>query len=617
MILLISVAALLFAIFPLTDTDIWWHLVCAREWVTTWTPVREPIVNVHEYFQLVMRLVFECGGAFGDAGDGALSRDALNCGAGALVVFKAVLWGSVFALFLWPAHREFRAFSMRSPSRLRSMWLLRLWFLFGATLLLFIFRFQLEMRPVVFSLLFLGVYWNVLPPLFARRWSGRKSLAIAVAILVVQWLWCKCQGLYILGPLFALLACAMARANASRVADARCDVAGVDAGCRVVAAVECDCADAAADCGLFVEGVAQKNAAADCRSVTDAKSRIANAKCDVAVANAECCHANAPQSLSWRSVAEIAFVVLLFLMPFLHREGVDLLLYPFGLLNRLLGMSPSAAIFATEIAENRSPISLVLSGENLLSSMVAACLCIAFLATFAVAAVKFRDHLKSSCLMNVRVVWLLLMCILALVAERNWVLFMPPALCVTLCALLKSRTHLCTLLRTHLLAHSNIETEHPHRMLILAPIFGLSLMLGFWCKSLLAYDSAVAYQRVPVNAAEWMLEHPHGGRLFNDDRAGGYLALVNPSDSIYIDGRFILKTADFFERYLRYAQEPELFMHDADSLNVDRAIFPLRYYARWNEVLDSLAHAENWHLVYRDDFFAVMDRTLNVKNFAK
>ncbi len=38
-----------FAIFPLTDTDIWWHLACAREWVTTWTPVREQVVTVHEY----------------------------------------------------------------------------------------------------------------------------------------------------------------------------------------------------------------------------------------------------------------------------------------------------------------------------------------------------------------------------------------------------------------------------------------------------------------------------------------------------------------------------------------------------------------------------------------
>ena len=62
-------------------TDIWWHLACAREWVTTWTPVRAPVVNVHEYFQLVVGFIYGLGGA------------------PLLVAFKAVLWGVVFALF--------------------------------------------------------------------------------------------------------------------------------------------------------------------------------------------------------------------------------------------------------------------------------------------------------------------------------------------------------------------------------------------------------------------------------------------------------------------------------------------------------------------------------------
>ena len=84
---------ILFAIFPLTDTDIWWHLACAREWVTTWTPVRAPVVNVHEYFQLVVGFVYGLGGA------------------PLLVAFKAVLWGAVFALFLRrrPCHPECHA----------------------------------------------------------------------------------------------------------------------------------------------------------------------------------------------------------------------------------------------------------------------------------------------------------------------------------------------------------------------------------------------------------------------------------------------------------------------------------------------------------------------------
>ena len=83
------VPASLFAVFPLTDTDIWWHLACARDWVTTWTPVREPVVNVHEYFQQMVAFVY-------DIGEAPL-----------LVAFKAFLWGLVFLLFLLPSMRGF------------------------------------------------------------------------------------------------------------------------------------------------------------------------------------------------------------------------------------------------------------------------------------------------------------------------------------------------------------------------------------------------------------------------------------------------------------------------------------------------------------------------------
>ena len=58
---------------------------------------------------------------------------------------------------------------------------------------------------------------------------------------------------------------------------------------------------------------------------------------------------------------------------------------------------------------------------------------------------------------------------------------------------------------------------------------------------------------------EWMKNNPHSGRLFNDDRAGGYLAFMNPQDSTFIDGRFILKTADFFERYLAFREAMYLY----------------------------------------------------------
>ena len=519
----VAVFAILFAVFPLTDTDIWWHLTCAREWVTTWTPVREPVVNVHEYFQQIVALVYNVGGS------------------PLLVAFKAVLWGVVFALFLWPSVRSLQKNDIANTKGVKqSIMPLALF-----AVLLFVFRFHLEMRPVVFSLVFLGIYWNVLPSFFEISHSGMalncsdcfhktyiSKFLVALALLVLQWVWCKCQGLYILGPIFASI------------------VFGV---------------------GLF-----------------DSWKK-------------EICTKN--------TALQVFFVILLFAIPLMHREGLNLFLYPFGLLNRLLGMSPSAVIFASEIAENRSPFTLLMVGENVLESMLMIVLCIIGLV---VGVMKLRrpDSCVHGSIIEVsRTLWLFIAAILALIAERNFVLFLPVFFAEFLDC---KQTFLHRMASLDLIPlgfkRSRLISGILTTKLCLLIVISIAFLLGLWVKSLSSYDSSIAYQRVPVAATEWMKNHPHQGRLFNDDRAGGYLAFVNPSDSIFIDGRFILKTADFFERYLNYSESPQLFFQDADSLNIDRVVLPLRYYARWNLLISSLDSDENWNVSYRDSFFVVIDR---------
>ncbi len=520
----------LFSVFPLTDTDIWWHLACAREWVNAWTPVRTPVVNVHEYFQAVVAFVYGVGGV------------------PLLVALKAVLWGVVFALFTsWNGCDKHHC----EPSKNVIASLAGAWQSLVAVLVLFIFRYHFEIRPVLFTLLFLGIYWKVLPGIFAVRhceshgntdlaFSGcvkrhcepRRGAAISrgstvAIILAIQWFWCKCQGLYILGPLFALLVLLVCVWNSRRVGE-----------------------------------------------------KLSTG------------------SVAWRA----AFVLGLFSMPFLHCDGLNLFLYPFGLLDRLLGLSPSAAVFASEIAENRSPFRLLVAGENVLECVLMIALC--FLGFF----VGLRRLLRPSPCIPPRAtegseaisrrliqnIALLVTASLALVAERNFVLFLP-LLLGTACEL---RFVGCA-----------FGTARCRSVVKYTCFIVIAFCLGLWARSLAAYDySMVAYQRVPVDAAEWMRQNPHAGRLFNDDRAGGYLAFVNPADSIYMDGRFILKTAEFFGRYLEYANNPSLFIADADSLNIDRAIFPLRYYARWGALLQTLEKSPRWHLAYRDDYFAVFDK---------
>ena len=588
LLVLVSIAVALFAVFPLTDTDIWWHLACAREWVTTWTPVREPVVNVHEYFQQIVAFVYNIGGA------------------PLLVSFKALLWGCVYALFLAPyvLYRQ----SKFAPSPLKVA---------VCVLLLYVFRYQFEIRPVLLSLIFLGIYWNVLPWLFygwredrkkdhsaehysAVRKSSRHVFSLAfhymantnkllgaLAILFIQWFWCKSQGLYVLGVVFAY--------------------------------------------GFLLYGLWYR------RWVEFGKVRKWNGV-----------------RIPLKSLAgQVLFVILLFFIPLLHRDGIDLIAYPFELLDRLLGLSPSASVFASEIAENRSPITLLLNGENVLQSALMLVLCVAGIILAMVRwyslpapylswqlSWQASERIDAVFSRRIQPSWLLITAVLALVAERNFVLFLPVFLAVAIVPLtpsrssktkeqiskkllkehhierlkkLSSRLELKNRLATNPLA-SKFRQAPIVNSLLPSPYFLLSTILvafifGFWVKSLMAYDSMVAYQRVPVAAAEWMKANPHSGRLFNDDRAGGYLAFVNPSDSTYIDGRFILKTADFFENYLSYAKMPRLFLADADSQNIDRVVLPLRYYARWDNLIATLDSAENWHVAYQDPFFVVIDRT--------
>ena len=473
---LVPLAVLLFSVFPLTDTDIWWHLACAREWVVTWTPVRPNIINGHEYFQTVVGFVYGLGGA------------------PLLVAFKALLWASVFALFLWPLKNWRPAVAV------------------SLVVVLFCLRYQFEIRPAVFSMLFLGIYWNLLPRLF--KWHGARRIVAVLAVLLLQWVWCRFQGLYILGPVFA----------------------GVCVACRFA----------------FAE-----------------RSR---------------------RALLW----QVSFVMALFAVPFLHGNGLALFMYPFGLLDRLLGLSESAAVFASGIAENRSPVTVALAGENVVACFVAVMSAVGALVVAGYRLYRyFVRNLDDVTERNaVSTVWLCITAVLALVAERNIVLFLP-VFCYAAFSL--EGLPLC-----------KSACRVPCRAVLVAVLFAV---LGLWCRSLVPYGtSMVSEQRVPVAASEWMKSHPHAGRLFNDDRAGGYLAFVNPQDSTYLDGRFFLKTAEFFERYLHYSEDPSGYMRDMDSLGVDRAVFPLRYYARWDAVVTALSTSEKWHRAYVDSGFVVLDR---------
>lgn len=477
--LLFSLAVALFAFFPLTDTDIWWHLASARVFLESglpesdpfcWTPSRAPWIDIHLYFQLLVHLVFSKFGSFG------------------LLLLKSIAWGTVAFLWVLPVRR-------RVPILEFSV----------AIGFAFLFRYALECRPVFASMLFLGIFWNLLPE-FEKRLSARYLLS-AIFLLAVEWLWVRTQGLFSLGFAMSFLYVAFSWKR-------------------------------------FSKGQKWGNA---------------------------------------------IFLATLWTVPLWRPQGVLLWLYPFGLLDRLVGGTSSSQVFAREIAENRSPLTLLCHGENEIAMFA---LIVAILASFLFILRRFRTEI------SFRLAWILVGGVLALVAVRNLSLFFFPF--------------------AWLLGEKISYAEFFPRLRRYETLLGcffLAFTVGFFFRSVPAYIRSgsfvpVSAERVPVGATSFIRKNPlpEGFRIFHDDRSGGFLEWNIPDLKTYADGRFILKDSAFFATYLGYAQNPESFFPDADSLRIARALLPIRYFTPWKNLAESISRHGDWNVVYADSFYVVIDR---------
>lgn len=482
-----------FALFPLTDTDVWWHLASARNYLEhglaqddpfCWTPSRSPWINVHLYFQLALYGIYKM------------------LGTGGLVLVKSFLWGIVAFLWVLPVQKRisFCTFSV-------------------AIFFAFVFRYALECRPILATMTFLGIFWNVLPRLL-RPISFRWFLW-AFLLLGVEWIWVRSQGLFPLG--FVMSACAI----------------------------------------FFAWKERQKG----------------------------------------ERFALTTFFVLLLLVPLLHSQGFWLWRYPFALLDRLMGGSSSAQIFAAEIAENRSPLTLLLNGENALSMLVL--LLTILFSGWIILTQKFRSE-------NFRVTWLLVVLFLAISAERNLTLFFFPFVSVIL---FESRSPV-----NFQKFNANSFSKKSEQISSGRSALGMLLLaftLGFFGRSLAAYRNenawmTVSENRVPAKALIYMQSHPlsENQKLFNDDRSGGYLEFFLPQTKTFVDGRFILKDSTFMANYLEFARDPQTFFSAADSFGISRALLPIRQIPLWQKLDSAFGKNSVWKNIYRDDFYAIWERKI-------
>ncbi|MBD3419714.1 MAG: hypothetical protein GF398_06310 [Chitinivibrionales bacterium] len=163
-----------FAWFPLTNTDIWWHLATAREMLASatylytdpfsFTPHVECWINLHWVFQLVAYGIYQVASVKG------------------LVLCKAALFGltTVVVYYAIPAAK-------------------RGWI--GVLLLglaVFEVRYLVLARPIVVTTLMIALFMSLF-----ERWRVERRVGYLLPLIPLQIIWTNAQGLFILGPVIA------------------------------------------------------------------------------------------------------------------------------------------------------------------------------------------------------------------------------------------------------------------------------------------------------------------------------------------------------------------------------------------------------------------------------
>ncbi len=191
---LFALLAFVFAchVFPITDTDIWWHLSAARwMWRHGAVPRTDPFctaslgapwIDAQWGFQLMVYALWKLGGDF------------------ALVAAKAAAAAGIFALVLW------RAWNGRTAPFLAAL----------AAYAAFHGRYLTDIRPLWATLLLLATQYRCL----RDAWDAHRPMPwlrlIALQLILVQM-----QGLFWLGPVQAAALCLGEALNAGTTPPAR------------------------------------------------------------------------------------------------------------------------------------------------------------------------------------------------------------------------------------------------------------------------------------------------------------------------------------------------------------------------------------------------------------
>ncbi len=113
--------------------------------------------------------------------------------------------------------------------------------------------------------------------------------------------------------------------------------------------------------------------------------------------------------------------------------------------------------------------------------------------------------------------------------------------------------------------------------------------------------------RFPSGAADFLEAHPLPGPIFNELRFGGYLAYrLYPETLPFVDGRMILRDADFYREFLAVVDYPERFGGYARRHDFTHALLPIGEDGRFRPLASHLLGREGWRLLYCDGAAALL-----------
>jgi len=108
----------------------------------------------------------------------------------------------------------------------------------------------------------------------------------------------------------------------------------------------------------------------------------------------------------------------------------------------------------------------------------------------------------------------------------------------------------------------------------------------------------------PIEAVDWLEDHPQGGEMFNLFQWGGYLQYrLWPEKRVFIDSKSDFFGEDFVRQYVKVIAHQDGWENVLDQYNVDWAILPAD-----QDTYEAFEYELEWNLIYEDETAVILVR---------